>query len=62
MSNEEFRAVAAAAGVEEGCEKWYGREIGFRQCEICKEWGVAGEIIFVTDDGDLCERHLGAFK
>lgn len=62
IGNEAFSAVAQAAGYEAGCEDLFGRAIGFRQCEICKGWGSAGEMVFVTDDGDLCEQHLSHFK
>ncbi len=62
ISNEAFGAVARMAGYEPGCEDLFGRAIGFRQCEICGCWGSAGEMVLVTDDGDLCEQHLGAFS
>jgi hypothetical protein len=59
VSNKEFCEVARLAGVEEGCEKGFGRSINYRQCEACECWGEGGEVVYCTDNGDLCESHLG---
>jgi hypothetical protein len=58
ISDKEFSAIAQAAGVEAGCEKWFSLDVNYRQCEVCQCWGTGGEIVLRTDNGDLCESHL----